>query len=305
MKIEKNKIVFTAVLMTVVIFIISYSIMVMGDDESQDLNLKETAVPELKEEQKKYDSKLEAINDIKEERESDAPSVYDEKLIDSLGFYNSDLANLQKDRLLDSISNAEENRYSRINYQNLGDRRVDNSTQIDSVELKEELKIAGKEMGLEHQLFFASDPKNNEFELSGSMDDILHAVVDGDQVVKADSRLRMRLTKAVTLHNEYIPRNTPVYGFVKFQPNRVMIDIHSIKNHPVELKAFDLEDGSEGVYVENNFRAQVSTEVIGDMVDDINIAGMPQVSGFKNIFQRNNRNVKVTVLNNYQVILKP
>jgi hypothetical protein len=137
------------------------------------------------------------------------------------------------------------------------------------------------------------------------MDDILHAVVDGDQVVKADSRLRMRLTKAVTLHNEYIPRNTPVYGFVKFQPNRVMIEIQSITNHPVELKAFYLEDGSEGVYVENNFRAQVSTEVIGDMVDDINIAGMPQVSGFKNIFQRNNRNVKVTILNNYQVLLKP
>jgi hypothetical protein len=41
------------------------------------------------------------------------------------------------------------------------------------------------------------------------------------------------------------------------------------------------------------------------MVDDINIAGMPQVSGFKNIFQRNNRNVKVTILNNYQVLLKP
>jgi hypothetical protein len=307
MKIEKNKIVFTAVLMTVVIFIISYSFLVIGEDESQELNLKETAVPELKEEQKEYDSKLDAIDDIKEERETNAPSVYDENLIDSLGFYNSNLVNLQKDRLLDSITNVERNRYSNINYQNLGDQKTDNpiKIEIDSVELKEQLKIEAKEMGLEHQLFFASNPKAKDLIFLDKTDPVLHAVVDGDQVVKANSRLRMRLTKAMTIQNKYIPRNTPVYGFISFQPNRVLIEIQSIMNHPVELKAFDLEDGSEGVYVENNFRAQVSTEVIGDMVDDINIAGMPQVSGFKNIFQRNNRNVKVTVLNNYQVLLKP
>jgi len=33
MKVEKNKIVFAAVLVVVFIFLISYSVMVMGDDE--------------------------------------------------------------------------------------------------------------------------------------------------------------------------------------------------------------------------------------------------------------------------------
>lgn len=101
MKIEKNKIVFAAVLAVVFIFLISYSIMVMGNDESENENLKETSVPALEEDQKEYDSKLDAINDLKEVRETNAPSIYDEKLIDSLGFYDADLPEKEKERIVD------------------------------------------------------------------------------------------------------------------------------------------------------------------------------------------------------------
>ena len=307
MKIEKNKIVFAAVLAVVVIFLISYSIIVMGDDESEPTNLKETSVPALEEDQKEYDSKLDAINDLKEVRETNAPSIYDEKLIDSLGFYDEDFDENEKERIVDSIYSAGKIKYSERNYQHIGARETAPKSEkvVDSSEIKAEQKIAAKEMGLEHQLFFASDPKESDISISGSTDALIYAVVDGVQVVKANSRLRMRLTKAATINSKQIPKNTPIYGFISFQPNRVLIEIENVKNHPTKLKAFDLQDGSEGVYVENNFRAQVSTEVIGDMVDDINIAGVPQVGGFKKIFQRNNRNIKVTVLNNYRLILKP
>lgn len=307
MKIEKNKIVFAAVLAVVVIFLISYSIMVMGDDKSEDTNLKETSVPPLEEDQKEYDSKLDAINDLKEVRETNAPSIYDEKLIDSLGFYDEDFAENEKERIVDSIYSAGKIKYSERNYQHIGNRKATPKSEkvVDSSEIKAEQRIAAKEMGLEHLLFFASDPKESDISVSGSTDALIYAVVDGDQVVKANSRLRMRLTKAATINSKQIPKNTPIYGFISFQPNRVLIEIENVKNHSTQLKAFDLQDGSEGVYVENNFRAQVSTEVIGDMVDDINIAGVPQVGGFKKIFQRNNRNIKVTVLNNYRLILKP
>lgn len=307
MKLEKNKIVFASVLAVMVIFLISYSMMILDDDENEDTNLKETSVPALEEDQKEYDSKLDAINDLKEVRETNAPSIYDEKLIDSLGFYDEDLPEREKERIVDSIYSASEIKYSERDYQHISAREAETRLEriIDSTEIKAEQKIAAKEMGLEHQLFFASDPKENEISISGTTDDLIYAVVDGDQVVKANSRLRMRLIKSATINSKHLPKNTPIYGFISFQPNRVLIEIENIKHHPTNLKAFDLQDGSEGIYVENNFRAQVSTEVIGDMVDDINIAGVPQVSGFKKIFQRNNRNVKVTVLNNYKLILKP
>ncbi|MGO1585555.1 MAG: conjugative transposon protein TraM [Mesonia sp.] len=307
MKMEKNKIVFAAVLAVIFIFLISYSVMVMGDDDSENESLKETSVPALEEDQKEYDSKLDAINDLKEVRETNAPSIYDEKLIDSAGFYDPDLPQREKERIVDSIYASGKIRYSKKSYRNIGVKKAVAKVAkvVDSAAIKAEEKIAAKEMGLEHQLFFASDPKESAVSVYGTTDAVIYAVVDGDQVVKANSRLRMRLTKTATINSKRISKNTPIYGFISFQPNRVLIDIENIQHQPTKLKAFDLQDGSNGIYVENNFRAEVTNEVVGDMVDDINIAGVPQVSGFKKIFQRNHRNVKVTVLNNYKLLLKP
>ncbi|MDF4203917.1 conjugative transposon protein TraM [Maribacter sp. SA7] len=307
MKIEKNKIVFAAVLAVIFIFLISYSMMVMGDDESENDNLEQTLVPDLDENQKEYDSKLDAINDLKEARETNAPSIYDEKLIDSLGFYDSDLPGREKERIIDSIYDAGKIQYSEKQYQNIGQRKVaqKNVQQIDSAEIKREQKIEAKELGLEHQLFFAASPKPNEFSILGTTDETIYVVVDGDQIVMANTRLRMRLTKSALINGKQIPKNTFIFGFISFQPNRALIEIKNIKHHPTKLKAFDLLDGSEGIYVENNFRAEATTEVLDDVIGDINIPAVPQVGGITKVLRRSNRNVKVTVLNNYKLILKP
>lgn len=307
MKIEKNKIVFGSVLAVIFIFLISYSVMVMGDDESENKNLKQTAVPELEQDQKEYDSKLDAINDLKEVRETNAPSIYDEKLIDSLGIYDPNLPEKEKERIVDSIYSAGKINYSEKSYRNIGVKKAVTKVAkvIDSVEIKAEQKIDAQEMGLEHQLFFASDPKKSAISISGTTDAMIYATVDGKQVVKANSRLRMRLTEAATINNKRIPKNTPIFGFISFQPNRALIEIENIQHHPTNLKAFDLQDGSEGIYVENNFRAEATNEVLDDIIRDINIPTVPQVGGITKILKRNNRNVKVTVLNNYKLILKP
>ena len=307
MKIEKNKIVFAAVLAVIFIFLISYSVMVMSDDESENENLEQTLIPDLEENQKEYDSKLDAINDLKEVRENNAPSIYDEKLIDSLGFYDPDLPEREKERIVDSIYNTGRIQYSEKRYQNFGQKKVAQKeiAQIDSAEVKREQKIQAKELGLEHQLFFAAAPKPNDFSKLGNTDETIYAVVDGDQVVMANSRLRMRLTKAATINGKQIPKNTFIFGFISFQPNRALIEISTIKHRPTKLKAFDLQDGSEGIYVENNFRAEATREVMDDIIGDINIPSIPQVGGLTQVFRRTNRKIKVTVLNNYKLILKP
>jgi hypothetical protein len=307
MKVEKNKIVFAAVLVVIFIFLISYSMMVMGDDESDNENLEQTLIPDLDENQKEYNSKLDAINDLKEVRENNAPSIYDEKLIDSLGFYDPDLAEREKERIVDSIYDAGKIQYSEKKYQNLGQKKVakNNIQQIDSAEIRREQKIEAKELGLEHQLFFSASPKPNEISIIGNTDATIYVVVDGDQVVKANTRLRMRLTKSATINGKLMPKSTPVFGFISFQPNRALIEIENIKHHPTKLKAFDLLDGSEGIYVQNNFRAEATTEVLDDVIGDINIPTVPQVGGLTQVFRRTNRKVTVTVLNNYRLILKP
>ena len=307
MKVEKNKIVFIAVLAVIVIFLISYSVMVMGDDESETENLRQTLVPDLEEDQKEYDSKLDAINDLKKVRENNAPSIYDEKLIDSLGFYDPDLQEREKERIVDSIYKAGKIQYSDQRYQNLGRRKATRKvvSKLDSAEIKREQKIEAKELGLEHQLFFAASPQPNKVSIIGTTDHTIYAVVDGDQVVKANSRLKMRITKAAVINGKHMPKNTAVFGFISFQPNRALIEIENVEHRPTQLKAFDLQDGSEGIYVENNFRAEATNEVLDDVIGDINIPTVPQVGGITKVLRRNNRNVKVTVLNNYKLLLKP
>lgn len=307
MKIEKNKIVFAAVLGLILIFLISYTVMIMGDDQSDSLNLEHTLIPPVEENQKQYRSKLDAINDLKEVRETNAPSIYNEKLMDSLGFYDKDLPERQKERIVDSIYAAGRINYSERSYQNLGERKPApiKVQEIDSAELKMEQKIQAKELGLEHQLFFAASPKPDDNPDDGTTDKTIHVVVDGDQLVKTNSRLRMRLAKAAVINNRKLPKNTLVFGFISFQPNRALISIENIQHEPTKLKAFDLQDGSEGIYIENNFRAEATNEVVDDIIGDINIPSIPQVGGITKVLKRNNRSVKVTVLNNYKLILKP
>jgi hypothetical protein len=305
MKIEKNKIVFVSVITVALLFVITYSLYLLSDDSSQAENLTQTAVPELDENQKEYKSKLEAIDALKEARESNAPSIYDEKNIDSLGFYDPDFMDKEKVRIVDSIYKHNKINYSKDSFVVPERYRRKPKVDEDSITEEKDKAVALKELGLEHQLFFASDPIINPKVNVANTDAEIYVEVDGNQVVKTNYRLRMRLLKDALINGVKVSKNTPVFGFISFKPNRALIEIENIGHRPVKLKAFDLQDGSEGIYVENSFRADVTQEVVDDIVGDINIAGVPQVSGIQKVFRKNQRTVKVTVTNNYKLILKP
>ncbi len=304
-KVEKNKLVFAVIILIIIAFLVSYYFLFIGGSEAEDDTLKQTSVPALEENQKIYDSKLDAINDLKEVRETNAPSIYDEKFIDSLGYYDPELSEKQKERIIDSIYTLGESRYAAIYSAKEERPNPVLSQKIDTPETQAKRKIEAKEIGLEHQLFFASNPQENEFSNPGNTVSEIPVVVDGTQVVKTNSRIRLRITKSTIIDNLEIQKNTPVFGFISFQANRVLIKIENINSHPTNLKAFDLQDGSEGIYVENNFRAEATTEVLDDLIGDINIPSVPQVTGLTKILKRHNRNVKVTILNDYKMILKP
>ena len=307
MKIEKNKIVFVAIILCVVLFIGSYAVLVLGDEEEPTIENNQIPVPELEDGQKEYGSKLEALNELKEEREITVPSVYPEHMIDDKGNFNPDYMEYEKQRIIDSIYNEGRISYSDRSFREPKVKIEPKPLQKDSVfkiAMKEE-NIAPKEMALEHQLFFASNPMENPEWSNHNTDNQIFVRVDGTQTVRQNYRLEMRLTKDATIGGKELLKNTTIYGFVSFRPNRTILTITNIGYRPVHLAAYDFQDGSEGIYIENSFRAEAAQEVVGDVVDDINIVGVPQVSGVKRIFQRNNRTVKVTVTDNYQLILKP
>lgn len=307
MKIEKNKIVFAGLILCVVLFIGSYYVINFTNDEEPTIEGNQIPVPELEDEQKEYKSKLEALDDLKEVRQTNAPSIYDERLLDSTGVYDPDLIEKEKMRMIDSIYNQGKINYTEASYRKpkilvepIVKIKEDTITKIE----QQETMVDTKELGLEHQLFFASNPVKNDILINQNTDAQIFVRVDGKQTVRQNFRLEMRLTKEATISGKRLPKNAPIYGFVKFQPNRTMISIEHINHQPVKLTAHDYQDGSEGIYIENSFRAEVRQQLVGGAINDINIAGVPQVSGIKKLFQRNNRNVRVTIADNYQLILK-
>ena len=307
MKIEKNKLVFAGVLAVIVFFLVCYALMLTDSDEASQ-QLIQTEVPSLEVEQKEYDSKLDALDDLKEVKQQTAPSMYDEYMLDSLGFFDPNHPEQEKQRIVDSIYRANQITYQARDFKEFGQAASrDTSIREEEPVVKEqEMKVTSEELGLAHQLFFAA-ARSTSLETSpilAASDTALHAVVDGDQVVKANSRIRLRLTETGTVNGTTLAKNTLIFGTISFQPNRALLQIDNIQHHPVSLQAYDLQDGLEGIYVENKFRAQASREVFDDVLQDVNIPSLPQVGGISQLLRRDNRHVKVTVLNNYKLLLK-
>ncbi|MCR9228348.1 MAG: conjugative transposon protein TraM [Flavobacteriaceae bacterium] len=308
MKLDKKKIVFGIVIALVLVFMIVYCMLFLTGGGDSGAQLDQPLVPNLETTQKEYASKLEALDDLKEVKTANAPSIYDEKYLDTTGVFDPNLIDAEKARMVDSIY-----RMGRIDYTQGSYRKspVENQVKVhvpnkkrdqgNAAEPKEGTKRTLPEMALDHQLFFASNPQSNVEDGNGS---VVSAVVHRTQTVRANDRLEFRLLEKVVINGKVVPERTILFGIVGFQPNRVLLDIGSIDHIPMSLKAYDYRDGLEGLYIQNSFRAELSREMMDDVVDDINVPGVPQVKGLKNIFKRSNRKVRATVYKNYTMLLK-
>ena len=308
MKIDKKKIGIGAVLAVVVICMIIYGMSAFGKQENEIDELLNPLVPEIESEVAQYSNKLEAVDNLKEVKQSNAPSIYNEDYFDKDGSFDPDFIEKEKQRLVDSVYNSGRINYATGAYRKKEvdktihsiTRKAPKKVNLDSIKKVEEIKT--KEIGFNQQLFFAVAPSIVE-ESEGAIHEI-EVVVDGNQILKANDRVLLRTLEKVVIGGTTLPKNSPVYGIVSFAPNRVLLDIHSIGNIALTFKAYDYEDKREGIYIENTFRAEATREVVDDAIGDISIPGIPQVNGFKRIFQRSNRNVKVLAHHNYKLILK-
>ncbi|MBW8242549.1 conjugative transposon protein TraM [Muricauda oceani] len=300
MKLEKNKLLFIGLMVCLLGFIVLYT---LSMEESGDGELKQPKVPTLTEEPEEYRSKLEAVDAIKEERERPKPSLYGEQYVDSTGAYDITFKDKERQRIVDSIY-----REGRIDYGEGMYRKPDKEFQNES-EIKSETHnppITPEQERIHfstaHIAFFSSQPIKRD---SVHLPVAILAMVNGEQRVRAKNRLELRLKEDVKIKGMYFKRNTLLYGLVSFRTNRVFVSIDHIGKHPIHLKAYDKLDGGEGIYIENSYREEATREVMDDAVQDINLPGIPQVSGIKQVFRRSNRTVKVTIHDGYQLILKP
>ncbi|GLU45129.1 hypothetical protein Musp01_27530 [Muricauda sp. NBRC 101325] len=286
----------------VVLFLTIYSIMTFGKDEETELDPERIPIPDLEDNQFEFESKLEALEAIKEERETPAPPMYPDHMVDDKGYFNPDYMEYEKQRIIDSVfqsSNLEEIAPSiKKMEEEMPNQLQSDSLETDMASLDVSNPIFMQERALEHQLFFASRPA-----LDVGLGGLAH--VDGNQIVKDGHRLMLRLDTDMYLDGRQLPKGSPIYGFVKIRPNRVLLDIVKIGEYQVKLKAVDLQDGEDGIYVENQLRGEVIESGVDAALGDVNIPGVPQLGGIKHIFQRNNRSIKVAIQHHYQIKVIP
>ncbi len=302
MKIDKKKVLFIGIVVLLLCFIIGYGLWGLDKGDEKEQKTVNPAVPALSEESQEYQSRMEAVDGLREERNSIPPSLYPDKSLEEPSAYDPYLQEKDKQALMDSIlqhgPDVEDYGFDKPDTISI----QQNTIQVDTVErLPESPEITPGKGHLE--FFFVSketatqpEPKNRDGFL---------AIVNGDQVVRKDERLELRVMEQTIIAGDTLPKNTILYAGCSFRANRLLLEITGNAIPGEKLVAYDLSDGLEGIYIENSFRSQATTEVLDDVIQDINISGVPQVRGLKGIFQRSNGNVKVKVLHQHQLILKP
>src|SRR5690606_6413389 len=96
MKIQKGKLLMGGIVLRVVLFIVSFAVVTFGYKEENYFNTSQIAIPELKGIEKEFNGKLEDIEAIEQQRKFNAPSVNQEHLIDTQGFYHADMDSIVK-----------------------------------------------------------------------------------------------------------------------------------------------------------------------------------------------------------------
>ncbi|WP_423819652.1 conjugative transposon protein TraM [Salinimicrobium sp. TIG7-5_MAKvit] len=300
MKPDKKKIVFVCIIIIVLLFIGSYSMLISMDQEVSE-SLQQPLIPHLEEEQETYSSKIEAVDAIKEERERNIPNVYTERYLDSLDAYTPAIEQEQREWVIDStvlIGIVRQN-----NNQNVPEVLNDDKTISEDTALSRKIRLEDLSAG--HANFFLSAVTAKVTDDPGSDLQVeFQAEVNGTQVLRSGDRLELISIEDFHIGEKIIPKNSLLYGFVRLHVNRIHIEITHVEGTPIKLKAFDHQDSNEGIYIKNSFRAEAGKEVLDDLVQGVNISGFPQIGGVKNLFRKSNRNLKVTILDQYQLLLK-
>lgn len=155
--------------------------------------------------------------------------------------------------------------------------------------------------------FFNNQPptKTKVSNNNPASDAFIYATINGDQTVYKNGRVEFRLSKDALIYGKVYRKNTFLYGTATFAPNRVYVSITNINHIPVDLKAYDSQDGNLGIYVDaESLSSETFNEATDVTVRDINVKGIPVGTAVKKIFRKKTKERKVRLLNNYKLILK-
>jgi hypothetical protein len=194
-------------------------------------------------------------------------------------------------------------------------------------ELKEEPKKEIKEQEKEPTQTTApentktSETKNSRFyraEKKRETGNVIAAIVHGQQVVSDGSTLLFRITEDLyTDENILIPKNTYISGIVKLTPQRMEIELQSVKVgkniFPIKKKVFDT-DGLQGLEIDNDTKAKIAKQASASAIESTktnssggNVIGSAASAigeAAKSVLAKEQREITITVKNNRKIFLQ-
>ena len=149
----------------------------------------------------------------------------------------------------------------------------------------------------------------------------IRACVAEDQTVSTGAWLKFRLLEPLQVGGVLVPANTPLYGTVRIEGQRMAVTVNSIESGgnilPVELAAYDM-DGQAGLFVPNTAERtamkEAAANIGGSFGTSISFARSASqqlvmdvtrgvLGGGSQYLATKMREVKVVVKANYQLLL--
>lgn len=153
--------------------------------------------------------------------------------------------------------------------------------------------------------FFSSSDKHEINSIDRQSDALIYAVIKGDHLgLRSKQRVALILKKDALINGRTYRKNTVVYAIATFQANRVILSITNINQVPLNLSAYDAEDGELGLQVRESLLSETTSEMVNDGTDDVELNNIPLANTLKNLIKRKNRVAKIDLLNNQKLILK-
>ncbi|HIP33418.1 MAG TPA: conjugative transposon protein TraM [Bacteroidia bacterium] len=311
--IEKEQIIIFGVIGLVVLFLL-YGLFSSSEEEEVDI-MQNIEMPENKS-KKEYQTKLEAYARENQEKENNFSLDFDRDLLknDNLEKTKKQLLEEQIDSMLNSkkpkkaINKTTRRRATNNTYSSIKKNKEQERLRLEQQAKLEQIAYAKSERERLGKFFTEqnnSTPEVNNINNSQDLrtDKNIEIMVNGDQNIKSGTRVSLILTQKAIINGISYDRNTRLYGFASFGNHRLFININNIKNNPVDLKIYDAQDGNLGLYTKINLAGEISTEVLDDTADDIEVNGIKIGSTVKKIFKKKNKEKKILIFNRTKFIL--
>ena len=136
------------------------------------------------------------------------------------------------------------------------------------------------------------------------------AIIHNDQKILSGGVVTMRLTEDLMLGTVTVPKNSFITGTVSFNDQRAVILVSSVsvnnRIYAAGLRAYDANDGIEGIYIPGGTSQDASKDVLNDVVStatqSVNVPILGRTG--QNVGRRKVNEPSVNFTSGYEIILK-